>query len=227
MGATDERELVGLLEAARAGEAEALSKLLERLRPEIERYLRGRLRSSPGTDAVAEELTQESLMRVAASIAACRAGTARALRAWTRTLARRVAIDWYRRREVEIERRVWQEVEELRLAMMEDAVRGAGATARRERSPAIDQVLGELLMEAQSELSEGTREVIRRRLLYGDSWSEAGRAVGTTAAGAKRRWQRARERLRREVVHRAQSLPDEVRSGILRKLGEIETDQAP
>ena len=84
----------------------------------------------------------------------------------------------------------------------------------------VEQVLGSLLLEAQAELSEGTQEVLRRRLLYHDIWREAGEAVGTTPGGAKRRYQRATERLRKEVLRRIEDLPDpELREALLRRIG--------
>lgn len=214
------RRLVEALNAARDGDDRALSELLARLRPTVEGYLTDRVRSSPSTAALAEELTQVVLTRVAASIEDCRAETAVQLRAWVRTIARRVAIDWYRRRRSELDRRRWEEPEAVPDELLRTAVVEVGRAGGRESPTQVDRALGRLLMEAQSVLSEGTQQVLRRRFLYGDTWAEAGRCIGTTAAGAKRRWQRARERLRGEVLERARALPEEMKREVLRRLGE-------
>lgn len=220
----DRRRRVEVLDAAKDGDERALSELLARLRPTVEGYLRERLGSSPSTAALAEELTQVVLTRVAESIEDCRAGTDVELRAWVRTIARRVAIDWYRRRRSELDRRRWEELEAVPGELLRVAVVEAARAPDGESSSEVDRALGRLLMAAQSELSEGTQEVLRRRLLFGDTWAEAGRCIGTTAAGAKRRWQRARERLRGEVLERARALPEEMKREVLRRLGEIEDE---
>lgn len=108
--------------------------------------------------------------------------------------------------------------------MLRTAVMEATRAPDGESTSEIDRALGRLLLEAQSVLSEGTQEVIRRRLIYSESWEEAGRAAGTTAGGAKRRWQRAQERLRREVLQRARALPEQMRREVLRRLGVAEDD---
>lgn len=220
MKKSSRRTLVELLDAARQGEDQALSELLDRLRPEVERYLRGRLDSSPSTAALADELTQVVLLKAAASIDDCRAGTPAELRAWVRTIARRSAIDWHRRRKLEIDRRVWEDLEEVPGELLGQAMVEKWISANVKSPTKADRALGRLLTEAQAVLSEGTRVVIRRRLLYRDTWAEAGRAIGTTPAGAKRRWQRARERLRREVLNRVEELCPSLRRKVRRRLGE-------
>lgn len=217
MGATEE-ELLEWLEKARKGDERSLARLLEHLRPDLVAYLRNRVDSNPSADALAQELAQDTLVKAASSIDECRAQTAAQLSAWARTIARRISIDWYRKRERELARRAWTEPAEVPAAVLRSTVIDDHTGTIPEDGGRVDRVLGRLLMEAQSELSPGTRQVIRRRLLYGDSWSEAGQAIGTTAGGAKRRWQRARERLRREVVSRADELPIELRREVLRKL---------
>lgn len=213
--APDVPECMDLLKAARGGSEWALSRLLDDLRPEVTAYLRGRVASNPAPDALAQELAQEVLLRVAESVGVCRAESPAQLRAWVRTIARRAVVDWYRRREPELDRRIWKEWEEVPGDALRSALPNSGSTTRSE----VDRVLGELLYEAQAMLSDGTQEVIRRRFLYGDTWAEAGRAIGTTGAGAKRRWQRARKRLRREVVERVEELPPELRREVLIRIG--------
>lgn len=206
--------------AARGGDREALNDLLEGLRPHILRQVRDRVRSATVPRAVAEELTQDVMLRVAEGLAGCRARSEAQLHAWCRTIARRVVIDRYRRYAEEKERRatgaladlLWNQV--AGNAAYGSAEPDRGDVSRREAK------LGRILLEAQQVLSDGTREVLRRRLLYGDSWAEVGDAVGTSAAGAKRRYQRAQARLRKEVLQRIRTVPDErIRRALLRRVG--------
>lgn len=223
---TGERPLLELLEGARAGSDDDLEALLRLLRPRVERYLTSRLQSHASTEAVAEELTQETLVRVARSIEDCRARTEEELHAWVQTTARRLVIDRYRRRERELEQRVWEDARidgRLLLDTVVDRDTEPGGAA----APEADDVLGRLLWEAQAELTEGTQQVLRRRLLYGETWRQVGDAVGTTAAGAKRRFQRAQDRLRKEILERVEALPDNLRQAVLRRWGEILSAQRP
>lgn len=219
MEESDQSEWMALLNRSRQGEERALDLLLGRIRPEVVRYLRHRLQSHPATDALAEELAQEVLIRVARSIDECRATNRASLRSWTRTIARRVAIDWHRRRKMELGRRVWEAsngVENRAVARaLSASMPGVGDAGDDESI----QVLGRLLYEAQEVLSEDTRQVIRRRLLYGDTWEQVGEMIGTSAGGAKRRWQRAVTRMRSELIERAEELPRELRRTVLNHMG--------
>lgn len=218
----EEQDRLAWLDAARQGDGEALSRLLAAVRPEIVRYLESKLASHPSSHALAEELAQDTLVRVANAVRECRAETVGQLKAWLKTIARRRTIDHYRRRQQELEARawsVWDEGERASSTAWQEA-REARISLVDEDASEAEAALGELLLEAQAVLSEGTQEVLRRRILYGDTWAEAGRSAGTTAGGARRRWQRAQVRLRREVLRRAESLPADIRQEVLRLIGE-------
>lgn len=226
MEGTGSRPLLELLESAREGSGDDLEVLLRRLRPRVERYLVDRLQSHPSTDAIAEELTQETLVRVARSIGDCRARTEGELYSWVRTTARRIAVDRYRRRERELQQRLWEDGRVDGRLLLETVV----DEDTDPESPEVleaDDVLGRLLWEALAELTDGTQQVLRRRLLYGETWRQVGEVVGTTAAGAKRRFQRAQDRLRKEVVGRVDELPDDLRRKVLRRWGAILSGQRP
>lgn len=210
------------LEAAREEDDEALSRLLEAVRPQVHAYLRSRLRSQPGTDSLSEELTQSVLLRLVRSIGGCRAEAPAQFRAWVRTIARRAAVDWYRKRQPELDRRARGHLSDCREERLR-GIRSESGVLRDEEDVAPERrVLGRLLWEAQSVLSEGTRTVIRRRLLFGDTWEAAGAAIDTSAGGAKRRWQRAQVRLQKEVLERARELPRPLREEVLRRLDQGE-----
>lgn len=183
------------------------------------RYLVDRLQSHASTSAIAEEITQEVLVRMTQSIASCRATTKEELHAWVQTIARRLVIDRFRRRELELEQRVWEEDLRIDGHLLIDACADADTEPESAEVTEIDEVLGNLLWEAQAELTEGTQQVLRRRLLYGETWSQVGEFVGTSAAGAKRRYQRAQDRLRKEVRRRMTALPDPLLRAVLRRLG--------
>lgn len=196
------------------GDEKALDRLLAALRPGIVAYLRSRVGSWPSASSVAEEIAQETLLRIAGSIDACRARSESEFRAWVRTIARRRAIDWHRRREEEFGRRVSAPTEAF---ASKDWVpepsfdRDAGVA---------ESVLWRFLAEAYEGLSPETQEAVWRRLQLGETWAEVGKAIGTTEGGAKRRWQRALARMRWEVARRVEGVEDdELRKALTRRLG--------
>lgn len=216
----DDAELMARLRQVRQqGSRVALNALLEGVRPEVVVYLRDRVDSHPSSDAVAEELTQQTLLRVASSIGTCRAQSAAQFRSWVTTIARRLAMDRHRRREGELEQRAWEEVGELERRLVRNTFpRAPDERTINRSSDVLDRVLGRILMEAQKELSPGTRRVVKRRLLLEETWAQVGEAVGTSEGGAKRRWQRAIPRLRREVLQRIGELPLPLQVRLIRRI---------
>lgn len=211
---------IKLLDRAQRGDKAALNDLLTALRPDIYGYLMGRLQSHPSTSAQAEELTQATLLRVARSIDTCRATSDGELWSWVRTTARRVLVDLYRKRKAEHDRRVWTSKESLVAQVAVEALFGEPAVDDPDDETVDSDVLiGRILLEAQSELTPGTQEVVRRNLLLNETWADTGAAVGTSGPGAKRRWQRATARLRREVLKRIEELPEDLRHRVLRRIG--------
>lgn len=204
-------ELYGMFANARRGDPSAKDALLSELRRSVLRLIRSRVKSAVAARAVAEDLTQEVLIRVTGALATCEAESGAQLVAWVFTIARHVVIDWRRRRSEELSRRY--EGRSL------DAFEPADVLAQGSESEA-DRALGELLFEAQGVLSARTQEVIRQRILYGATWQEAGGAAGTTTGGAKRRWQRATVRLEGEILERVRAIQDgNLRREILRRIG--------
>lgn len=224
----DERR-IELLRHARQGDTVALNQLLESLRPDVRRFLSTKLQSHPATSAQAEELAQRVLLRVARSLDSVQATSSGELWAWVRTTAHRVLIDRYRKRRRALERREWGSEEAVLAQATLQEVFGISEPSSSDEEADPDLVLGRLLLEAQQELSEGTQEVVRRHVLLNETWQETGEAIGTTGPGAKRRWQRAVPRLRRELLTRLRSLPDDLRQAALRRLGihgpELGTDE--
>lgn len=214
-GGRDNR--IELLNHAQKGDKAALNNLLKTLRPEVRSYLEGQLQSQPASAAQAEELTQQVLVRIARSVDTCQASSAGELWAWAKTIARNALTDRYRKRKRELERRTWSaNASQFARATLQEVF----DTTAEPTATNADAVLGAILLEAQAELSEGTQEVVRRQVMLNETWRDTGMAVGTTGPGAKRRWQRARPRLRREVLRRIRDLPPDLRKALLRRLGE-------
>lgn len=220
MGQGEQDDRVDLLDQARQGDGTALNQLLEFLQPEIRTYLKGQIQSHPSSSAQAEELTQEVLLRIARSIESCQANSAGELWSWIRSIARNVVTDRYRKRKGELDRRIWSSDETLlaRATLHQVFGGGSGSNAGDVRAD-LDIVVGRILLEAQGELSAGTQEVVRRHVLLDETWRETGEAIGTTGPGAKRRWQRALDRLRKEVLNRIDELPQPLRQAALNRLG--------
>jgi RNA polymerase sigma factor (sigma-70 family) len=195
---------------AKKGSAAARGELLTALRPRIFRFVLKRVGGTPAAHEVAEDITQDVLLRIHDGLLCCRARSEAQLVAWTFTIARHAVIDWRRKRTLEE-----AAPGDARAPSLRNVAEGAP-----ERPSPEDRLLGELLLAAQATLNPDAQEVIRQRLLYGATWRVAGEAIGTTAGGAKRRWQRALVRLKREVLLEVGKIQDEsLRRAVLNRLG--------
>jgi DNA-directed RNA polymerase specialized sigma24 family protein len=178
--------LVDLAAAAKDGCEHALERLLAHVHVPVIRSCRAWLAGIG--DGAAEEVAQEALVRIAAGIRSCRAGTDDVLFAWCHAVARNAAMDRLREHLREWEVRALGD----ELAKVECDL-DAG-----ERSPAVDALLA-VLHEALGTEAEAVHTLLWHRVVRHDSWEEAARALGLTAAGAKRRFQRTVARVRRKV----------------------------
>jgi DNA-directed RNA polymerase specialized sigma24 family protein len=178
--------LVDLAAAAKDGCEHALERLLAHVHVHVVRSCRAWLAGTG--DGAAEEVAQEALVRIAAGIHTCRAGTDDVLFAWCHAIARNAAMDRLR-----VHLREW-EVRALgdELAKVECDL-DAG-----EQSVAVSALL-EVLHEALGTEPEAVHALLWHRVVRHDSWEEAPHALGLTAAGAKRRFQRTVARVRRKV----------------------------
>lgn len=212
----DERLLMAWLRQYRVFGKEAVkSRILRAIRPQIVQLLQEKLHSQLATRALAEELAQEALYKIGSNLEDCRAPTPRSFRAWRRTIVRNVWVDYLRDRGDEMEDRASNRLAEaIRLGLL-----GPARDQAQEAPSRADRVLGELLFDAQRQLSDDTALVIRRRFLHGDTWREAGAAVGTTAGGARSRWNNAQDRMRRYLRHRIEELPDDLKTELRARLG--------
>ncbi len=184
MSAPDQADL---LEAARAGDAEALETLLEWHEPRLYRFAR-RLCRSP---ADAEDVLQESLLAAARGLAGFRGASS--LSTWLYTIARSHCIKKYRRR--------WSAPREVSL----EAEEAAPARERPDPGPDPEAALQARRLEAALEqaiarLDRPHREVLILRDVEGLTAPEVATVTGLSVAAIKSRLHRARARVREELA---------------------------
>lgn len=192
---------------AQAGCALALDRLLRQLEGPVYRYLLGRLRAAADPEDVARDLCQETLIRAAAAIPRSTFANDGRLLSWTFTIARNVLLDHLRQARGR---------GEVRAEAYWTQVAAAGPHPEDEAPSPIS--LETLTADVLAELSEGTAELLRLRLVSGRSWKEVAGALGIADSAAKRRFQRAQATLRKKILARMEALPYEARLAAARRL---------
>ena len=202
--------LVVLLRRATVGDEAALQALLTEVAVPVRRFLKRRVWDHLFDEALLDDLTQETLLRIYAGLQGCTAEGDGQIIGWCLAIARSALLDHLR---------VYQRQLEL-LDVAADVEGAAGHTSAREwereggESPALS-VLLRVLQDVQAELPADTCTLLWLRVQHSASWSEVGVALGTTEAGAKRRYQRAQQTLRKAVLRRIPDLPPAERNAIL------------
>jgi RNA polymerase sigma-70 factor (ECF subfamily) len=193
------------LGAAQRGEPTARETLLGELHLPVLRYLRRKASDEPDAPDVAEDVAQETLIRVAIHLADCRAESDTELLSWTLTIARNAWMDYRRSRRAGF----------FRLRPSDEV-----SVARNEPTPRswADRILGRLLRASLSTLPDETVRILRLHGAEDASWAEVAAALGIPPTAAKRRFQRALVRVRRELLRRIEALPPAQRSAVLRRL---------
>lgn len=204
-------ELTVLLRKANSGDGSALEDLLIRLHPVITRFLRRRLGYDPAAESLIEDAAIETLAHIAAAAQSCRAETDAQLVAWTLATARNAAND-------ELRRGYLRHAAEA--VAVENVAAQDGGDADAERSEA-ERVLMRVQQEVYDALPEDLQVLLWLHLVEGATWAEVANELGTTPAGAKRRYQRGQDRLRREMSARIHTLPDRERQLVLGRLAEM------
>lgn len=207
MPAGPQGNLLSLMRRADAGDDTALEEFLVRVYRIARAFVRRRLPWS-ADDAFVEDAAAETVGRVARAFAGCRARTEGEAVAWILETTRNTAIDLHR-----------QELRQVLAGTLEDLDLAGGTpppTAGM-TSPA-EAALLDLLAETHAAIPADLQLLLWTRLVAGATWAEAGEQVGTTSAGAKRRYQRAQSRLRRELVRRIHELPGPKRDLVIERL---------
>jgi RNA polymerase sigma factor (sigma-70 family) len=190
-----------------------MNALLREIQAPVHRYLALRLARSPDGDDVAGDLRQEVLLRAARALTRCHFESERRVVAWVLRIARHVLVDHLRAERAQ-HRVVPRETLELLAERAALAQWQSGHHAR----PGAD-LLDEVTARAMAGLPRDTVELFRLRVQLGHTWPEVGAALGTTASGAKRRFQRAQVALRARFLAVVDALPQAEREARLRSLG--------
>ena len=187
--------LAGLAREARRGDTTALGRLLEELYPRVRLFYRRWLVAHADRDETVQDLAQEALIRIAERVATCRAEADGQVVEWAFVVARRVGVDHLR-----AGRAAWR----TGRGRMDPG--SAPATEPCEPSDAL-RLAGDLVAAAYTAEPERVQDVLWLRLVERCTWEEVGVSVGSSAAGAKRIFQRAQQRLRAATLHAVQALP--------------------
>jgi RNA polymerase sigma factor (sigma-70 family) len=200
-----EGALVRLLHRAVVGEDAAREELVARLWVAIVPYVRGLVRHRDDADDLAKDLAQDALIRILPKLWRCRATVDAEVVSWALSTAHRVMLDDYRRHIQSEVRRLSPEVESLVYEHAEERL----FQCERYRP---ETVLDRLVRSTVRNLPGDLQRLLELRVFQGATWEEVGEALGTTAAGAKRRFQRAQVALRRTLLQRADQLPPRKRA---------------
>ncbi|HEY0779091.1 MAG TPA: sigma factor, partial [Gemmatirosa sp.] len=204
------------------GDAASLARLVPALYAIARQTLAARLRNVECDDLA--DLASEGVVKAVEHLHAARPVSATMFRAWVRAVVWRTALDAQRargRRDA-----AWRA---FSLDARSHEGEGSGTIADAASDAAVDAwpeagdashdtplaVLARLAVDAQRELPPGAAVVLWAHLVTGAGWAEVAVLVGTTPAGAKRRYQRALASLRGAVWRAAPELPPAVRVSAL------------
>jgi RNA polymerase sigma factor (sigma-70 family) len=210
--------LIGLKQRTEIGDDTALEDLLTRLYAPVTGFLRRRF--GGGDTDISEwidDLVQETLMKVTQHLKECSATSDAQLMGWVLSIARHVAINWLR--SCAISRNGIKPIATEVLA--HDHVH-PGPFLTESSASTMDDIILRAVNAIHDELPEQTQYLLWLRIVRDASWPDIGREIRTTPSAAKRRWQRALGRFRREIVRRVDELPGGSRPpllAMLRRLG--------
>jgi RNA polymerase sigma factor (sigma-70 family) len=199
--------LLDTLHRAQTGDPEARETLLTTLHVPIRDYVAGQTHRLPDSTDVADDVAQETLIRILTRLHACRASTDRQVLAWALAVARTRLIDHMRRIQPRVERM--------------DDVAAVPAPVEPDSSESDPAVLAGAVRKVVRGLPQETRTLLELRVEHGETWPAIAHALRTTAAGAKRRFQRAQERLRRDLQDGLEGLPVRQREALRERLRRI------
>jgi RNA polymerase sigma-70 factor (ECF subfamily) len=189
-----------LLSAARAGDAEALGRLLERYRNYLALLARVQVSRRLQNKVDAADLVQETFLEAHKNFARFRGTSEGEFLGWLRQILAAVAVNLVRRyvrtraRDVRLERRLAEDIDRSSQAFFALAARHSSPSeqaARREEAVR--------LADALEQLPEDYREVVVLSHLEGLSFPEVARRMGRSVDSVKNLWARALARLRRSL----------------------------
>ena len=164
----EERErLIGLVELARGGDADAFGLLYDHYQPSIYRFLYYRTRSI----VVAEDLTSETFFRALRNMASFR-WQGKDFGAWLMTIARNLATDHFKAGRTRLE----MTTEDM--GQHDDATDGP-------ETAVLASLTNEILLEALTELPNEQKDCLVMRFLQGMSIAETAAVLGRSEGAIK------------------------------------------
>jgi RNA polymerase sigma factor (sigma-70 family) len=188
--------LIDLVRRSQEGDERALEQLLGALHVHAIRFLESWLHQSREWRELARDLAQDTLIRAARGLGAFRGTTDGEVVAWCVVIARNAGVDRLRAERDE------KAAEDVRVEVDGFRAGNWGRDADGDEASTGLRVLVRLLGEVHDEEPEESQELLWRRLVQHDTWREAGQALGVPETAAKRRYQRAQERLRVAVLRK-------------------------
>ena len=164
----EERErLIGLVELARGGDADAFGLLYDHYQPSIYRFLYYRTRSI----VLAEDLTSETFFRALRNMASFR-WQGKDFGAWLMTIARNLATDHFKAGRTRLE----MTTEDM--GQHDDATDGP-------ETAVLASLTNEILLEALTELPNEQKDCLVMRFLQGMSIAETAQVLGRSEGAIK------------------------------------------
>lgn len=164
----EERErLIGLVELARQGDAEAFGMLYDHYQSSVYRFLYYRTRSS----VIAEDLTSETFFRALRNIASFR-WQGKDFGAWLMTIARNLATDHYKAGRTRLELTTED------MGQHDDATEGP-------ENAVLQTLTNEILLDALTKLPNEQRDCLVMRFLQGMSIAETAASLGRSDGAIK------------------------------------------
>lgn len=181
------RRLIGLVDLARTGDAEAFGQLFDHYQGPVYRFLYYRV----GSVQTAEDLTSETFFRALRSMSTF-TWQGKDFGAWLMTIARNLTMDHFKASRTRLE------------LATEDMTTHDSTTAETPESAVLAHLTNEALMAALRQLPDDQQECLIMRFLQGLSIAETARALGRTDGAVKQLQLRA-------VRNLAKLMPEGVR----------------
>ncbi|MDZ5622691.1 sigma-70 family RNA polymerase sigma factor [Nocardioides bizhenqiangii] len=159
--------LIGLVELARGGDADAFGLLYDHYQPSIYRFLYYRTRSV----VVAEDLTSETFFRALRNMASFR-WQGKDFGAWLMTIARNLATDHFK-------------AGRTRLEMTTEDMGQHDDTTDGPETAVLASLTNEILLEALTELPNEQKDCLVMRFLQGMSIAETAQVLGRSEGAIK------------------------------------------
>jgi RNA polymerase sigma factor (sigma-70 family) len=208
-------DLIALLRDAQDGDSTALHRLLAEMYPAVLLYAQRRVKGTRDAPDRAEDIAQEVLLRVIDRLHTCAADRPASLFAWVLAITRNAAIDTLRQLHSQAE---WvRSMPELDL-VQEDFCPATWSSSSERVESHTSRLLADLLDRILCTLTPGTQRVLHLRAQHKLTWPEIAASIQTTAAGAKRRFQRAQVDLRATLAEHVRKLPQPDRGDVVKRL---------